>query len=295
MRSDAPSPLGPLRESAKSSPVPPSSRLVDTYLDELESRSIYVIREAAHAYGDKLALLWSMGKDSTTLLHLARKAFLGELPLRVIHIDTSFKFPEIYAFRARLAEAWRLRLEVAANDAALADGMSPKRGRHRCCTALKTEALAQRVERLGLRALLVGIRRDEHAIRAKERYFSPRGADGSWDVAEAALEMWGEPHRVADDTTHCRVHPLLHWREVDVWRYIQREGLPLLELYRASDGRRYRSVGCACCCDAVASEAADVDAIIAEIEQTRVGERSGRAQDKESEFMMQKLRSLGYM
>lgn len=281
---------------SEASLVDASAPPTDDWLDALESRSIYLIREAAHCYGQDLALLWSMGKDSTVMLHLARKAFLGELPLRVIHIDTSFKFPEIYTFRDRVAQDWGLNLQIVRNESALAEGMSPARGRFACCTALKTDALRDAVAALGLRALLVGIRRDEHGIRAKERYFSRREADGTWNLADASLEMWAEYYRVShEDGTHCRVHPLLHWREVDVWRYVARERLPMVDLYRARDGARYRSIGCACCCAAVPSDAADIDAIVAELESTRVAERAGRAQDKEGEFMMQKLRSLGYM
>lgn len=267
-----------------------------SYLDSLESRSIYVIREAAHVHGPRLGLLWSMGKDSTSLVHLARKAFLGDMSLPVIHIDTSFKFREIYEFRARLAERWGLNLVVANNREALDGGMSPDRGRFHCCMALKTEALRQVIQRLGLRALLVGIRRDEHSIRAKERYYSARTRDFSWDLSQPSLEMWAQYHQApGEEGTHMRVHPLLHWQEVDVWRYVKREDLPQVDLYRARDGRRYRSIGCECCCSSVASEATDVDAIIRELESTRLAERAGRAQDKESEFTMQKLRSLGYM
>jgi 3'-phosphoadenosine 5'-phosphosulfate sulfotransferase (PAPS reductase)/FAD synthetase/intein/homing endonuclease len=145
-------------------------------LDELESRSIYVIREAYSQYRD-VGLLWSIGKDSTTLLWLCRKAFLGKIPFPVIHIDTSYKFPQMYKFRDEKAKEWGLNLTIARNDKALADGMCPEKGRLDCCTQLKTDALKECIARMGLKAILLGIRRDEHGIRSKERYFCfPRGA-----------------------------------------------------------------------------------------------------------------------
>ncbi len=150
--------------------------VMNEYLDDLESRSIYIIREAYREYRDKLAVLWSIGKDSTTLLHLVRKAFFGKVPIPVIHIDTSFKFPEIYEFRDKYAKEWNLKLIVARNEKALSEGVSPEKGKLECCTKLKTEALKQAITKYGIKALLLGIRRDEHGIRAKERYFCfPRG------------------------------------------------------------------------------------------------------------------------
>jgi len=144
-------------------------------LDELESKSIYVIREAYSQFKD-IGLLWSVGKDSTTLLWLARKAFLGKIPFPIIHIDTSYKFPEMYRFRDEKAKEWSLNLLVARNEKALSEGMCPDKGRLECCTQLKTIALKEFIGKLKLKALLLGIRRDEHGIRAKERYFCfPQG------------------------------------------------------------------------------------------------------------------------
>jgi len=268
----------------------------DSYLNDLESRSIYIIREAYWEYRDNLAILWSMGKDSTTLVHLARKAFFGNTLIPVMHIDTTFKFKEIYEFRDRYAKRWNLNLIIAKNDTALKKDMSPDKGRFLCCTALKTEALKQALGRYGFKALLVGIRRDEHAIRAKERYFSLRDREFRWDYQSQPLELWAEYYKTQGETgTHFRIHPLLHWREIDIWRYIKRERLPVVDLYFAKNGRRYRSIGCECCCQPVESQADTIDKIIDEIRNTQVTERSGRAQDKEKEYMMQKLRSLGYM
>jgi sulfate adenylyltransferase subunit 2 len=268
----------------------------DSYLDELESKSIYIIREAYWEHKDRIAALWSIGKDSTTLVHLMRKAFIGGVPMPVIHIDTTFKFKPIYAFRDTYAKKWNLRLIIVKNETALQQGMCPEKSRFACCNALKTEALKQAIKTYDLKALLVGIRRDEHAIRAKERYFSERDKEFKWDYQNQPLELWTEYHTTGQDTdAHTRVHPLLHWREIDIWRYIKREKLPVVSLYFAKGHLRYRSIGCACCCQPVASSADTVDKIIRELATSNIAERSGRAQDKEKEYMMQKLRSLGYM
>lgn len=262
-------------------------------LDVLESRSIYLIREAYAKYRN-VAMLWSIGKDSTTLLALCRKAFFGTLPFPVLHIDTGYKFEEIYTFRETYARLWDLDLKVSRNEKALADGMSNEK-KFECCNALKTDALKQALAEYGFEALLLGIRRDEHGIRAKERYFSPRNVEFKWDYTNQPMELWDTYGARQKDTTHQRIHPLLHWREVDVWRYIQREKLPVVNLYFARNGKRYRSIGCECCCAPVDSDATDVRAIVEEVRTSRIGERAGRAQDKESVSTMQKLRALGYM
>ncbi|MFH0863248.1 MAG: sulfate adenylyltransferase subunit CysD [Candidatus Altiarchaeota archaeon] len=264
------------------------------HLDELESKSIYIIREAYHQFRD-IGLLWSIGKDSTTALHLCRKAFYGKLPFPVIHIDTSFKFPEMYKFRDEKAKEWGLKLLVARNEKALSGGMCPGKGRLECCTALKTEALKDYINKLHLKALLLGIRRDEHNVRAKERVFSPRNQEFKWNYKDQPPELWDQYKSKSDEEQHVRVHPLLHWTELDIWEYVRRENIPITGLYLAKDGKRYRSIGCTTCCSPVDSDADTIDKIIEELKTTKVGERSGRAQDKESAYMMQKLRSLGYM
>jgi sulfate adenylyltransferase subunit 2 len=215
--------------------------------------------------------------------------------LLVVHLDTTFKFKQIYAFRERYSKIWGLNLLIARNDEALAKGMSPQSGRFDCCNSLKTETLKQTIAAYGLKALLLAIRRDEHAIRAKERYFSARGREFEWDYYNQPLELWAEYHKPQQDNGHLRIHPLLHWREIDVWRYIKRERLPVVKLYFSVNGKRYRSIGCDCCCSPVESRADNVGRVIKEIEHTRAAERAGRAQDKEKDYMMQKLRSLGYM
>ncbi len=263
-------------------------------LDDLESRSIYIVREAYQQYRN-IALLWSIGKDSTALLWICRKAFFGRLPFPVMHIDTSYKFPEIYQFRDEYAAKWGLNLIVWRNEQALAAGMGPDKSKLDCCGLLKTEALKQAIDANGFSALLLGIRRDEHGIRAKERYFSPRDENFAWDYQNQPAELWDMYKNRYLEGSHVRVHPLLHWTERDIWRYVRRENIPVTDLYFARDGRRYRSIGCKCCCQPVPSTASNLDEMIAELDETRVAERAGRAQDKESTYTMQKLRAMGYM
>lgn len=263
-------------------------------LDTLESESVYILREARSRL-KKLAMLWSVGKDSNALLWMARKAFYGRLPFPLIHIDTSYKPPEMIAFRDRLAKAWELDLIVAQNEAALAAGMAHTRGRVVCCTALKTEPLKAVVAEHGFDGIIAGIRRDEEGTRSKERVFSPRAENAEWEVREQPPELWDQFKTDPPPGGHLRVHPLLHWTELEVWRYIRREGIPVPSLYFANGGRRYRSLGCMPCSGTIASEAASVDEIIAELEATRVAERSGRAQDQEAEDAFERLRTDGYM
>ncbi len=264
------------------------------YLDELENKSIYVIREAYRQFG-KISLLWSIGKDSTTLLWLTRKAFFDRIPFPVLHLDTSYKFREIYEFRDAKAKEWGLDLVVARNEEAIAGGMNPARGKLNCCNALKTDALKMAIAKHGFKALLLGIRRDEHGIRAKERYFSPRDQDFTWNYRNQPPELWDQYKSRQADDNHIRVHPLLHWTELDIWQYVERERIPIVGLYFARDGKRYRSIGCESCCAPVESSADSLVGIVEELKTTTTAERAGRAQDKESDYVMQKLRSLGYM
>ncbi|HLB06645.1 MAG TPA: sulfate adenylyltransferase subunit CysD [Alphaproteobacteria bacterium] len=263
-------------------------------LDLLESQSLYILREAFRKI-DRLALLWSIGKDSNALLWLVRKAFFGHVPFPVVHIDTSYKIPEMIEFRDRMAREWKLDLIVGQNRAALEAGMNHTRGRVTCCSALKTDALKSVIEAHGFRGMIAGIRRDEEGTRAKERVFSPRGAEAQWNFRDQPPEFWDQYKTDFPPEVHLRIHPLLHWTELDVWRYIRRENVPLVGLYFAKNGKRYRSLGCLPCTAPVASEAATLDAIIAELESTRVSERSGRAQDQEAEDAFERLRAEGYM
>jgi len=265
-----------------------------SHLDKLENQSIFIIREAYSQFRN-VAMLWSIGKDSTCLLWLVRKAFFGRIPFPALHIDTGYKFKEIYEFRDRYAREWNLNLLVARNEEAIAAGMGPDKGKFNCCNELKTVALKQAIARYGFKALYLGIRRDEHGIRAKERVFSPRDEDFEWDYKNQPPELWDQYKTKAAEEEHLRIHPLLGWREIDIWQYIQKENIPVTSLYFARNGKRLRSIGCETCCGPVDSDADTIDKIIDELKTTRVSERSGRAQDKESDYMMQKLRSLGYM
>ncbi len=265
-----------------------------THLDKLENQSIFIIREAYSQFRD-VAMLWSIGKDSTTLLWLVRKAFFGQIPFPVLHIDTGYKFKDIYEFRNKYAGLWNLNLIVARNEDAINKGMGPEKGKFKCCNELKTLALKQAIARHGFKALYLGIRRDEHGIRAKERVFSPRDEDFEWDYKNQPPELWDQYKTKAAEEEHLRIHPLLGWRELDVWEYVKRENIPVVELYFAKDGKRYRSIGCETCCNPVESNADTIDKVVEELRTSKVAERSGRAQDKEDDYMMQKLRSLGYM
>lgn len=264
------------------------------HISKLENQSIFIIREA-YAQFRKVAMLWSIGKDSTTLLWLMRKAFYGKIPFPVMHIDTGRKFNEIYEFRDKYAKEWGLNLIVAKNDTALSDGMGPDKGKFECCTELKTNALKKAIDKYKFKALYLAIRRDEHGIRAKERIFSPRDVDFEWDYKNQPPELWDQYKTKAKEEEHLRVHPILGWREIDVWEYIRKENIPITSLYVAKKGKRYRSIGCECCCSPVDSSADSLDKIVDELATSKVSERSGRAQDKESAYIMQKLRSLGYM
>lgn len=266
----------------------------DDQFRELENKSIFIIREAFKKF-KKIAVLCSMGKDSVVVLWLSRKAFFGKIPFPVIHLDTSYKFPEIYDYRDKIAKDWDLDLIIARNEEALKNGMGPKKGKLACCTALKTEALKQVIAKEKIEALLLGIRRDEHGIRSKERYFSPRDKNFQWDYKNQPTEMWDFYSQLAEDQDHMRIHPILDWTELDVWRYVKQEKIPVNPLYFSRHGKRYRSLGCMPCTKAVKSHADTIDKIIAELKTTQISERSGRDQDKEKAYVMQRLRVLGYM
>jgi len=265
-----------------------------THLDALENQSIHILREAFNRL-DKIAMLWSIGKDSNVMLWLARKAFFGHVPFPVIHVDTTYKIPEMIEFRDRMAQEWKLPIIVGKNEAALAAGMGPQEGRVNCCTALKTDGLKAVIAQGGYQGVIAGIRRDEEGTRAKERVFSPRNAQAEWDVKDQPPEFWDQYKTDFPPGTHLRIHPLLAWTELDVWRYIARESIPVVDLYFAKGGKRYRSLGCAPCTGSIASTATTVDEIIAELETTHLSERAGRAQDKESEDAFERLRAGGYM
>lgn len=263
-------------------------------LDELEAQSIFIIREA-YAKFKRLGMLWSIGKDSTVLLWLVRKAFLGRCQIPLIHIDTTFKIPEMIEYRDRFVKGWNLPLIVGQNKEALQAGMNPSLGKLECCTALKTTGLQQLIQDHKFQAIMLGIRRDEEGTRAKERIFSPRNRDFEWDFKDQPPELWDQFQTDYPPDVHVRVHPLLQWTELDVWEYIKREQIPVIDLYFSKNGKRYRSLGCAPCTGSVESNASTVEEIIEELKMSKTSERAGRAQDQVDTHAMQKLRVKGYM
>ncbi|MCL4379124.1 MAG: sulfate adenylyltransferase subunit CysD [Candidatus Marsarchaeota archaeon] len=254
----------------------------------LEEKSIFILREAKQKFKN-VAALWSMGKDSTTMLALARKAFLGEVPFPVIHIDNRIDFPETYTFREYLTKKWKLNLIVAYSD------IKPDSIGSACCGQNKPDTLKRVMKQYGFDALIVSIRRDEHGIRSKERYASPRTKNFEWKYKDQPAELWDDYSSKLDEGGHIRIHPLLDWNEIDVWSYIKEEKIPVNPLYFSRNGFRYRSLGCSNCTVPVKSSAKNVTDIIKELETTKIEERSGRSMDKESEYVMSRLRSLGYM
>ena len=291
------------------------------HLDALEARSVFLLREA-YANFKHLCMLWSIGKDSTVLLWLARKAFFGHVPFPLVHIDTSFKIPEMIAYRDRLAAEWHLNLIYGENHDALRARRTFPDGavdRLTCCGLLKTEALKKTLsgewprhrfnpdtrsydidpDREPFTGVIAGIRADEEGSRSKERYFSPRDKRNEWDVADQPPEFWNQYKTEFAPGTHVRIHPLLDWTELNIWEYIDRERVPTVSLYYdQGDGRRYRSLGCYPCTQGIRSIARTPAEIVEELrtgQLATVAERSGRAQDSEDEGGLEKLRRNGYM
>lgn len=261
-------------------------------LDELEAQSIYVLREAQNRLSP-LAMLWSIGKDSNVLLWLARKAFFGRVPFPVALLDTGKEFPEVYALRDRLIAEWHLDyIDAPCPGIEETDPTLPPNAR---AAARKTLGLRRLITGRGLKGMIVGIRRDEQAIRGKERVFSPRDAAGDWDRHAQPAEFWDHFGAEPPNGGHVRVHPLLEWTELDVWRYVEREKVPVCELYFARNGKRFRSLGESDITIPVPSNAASVAEIIAELAITRQSERAGRTMDNESEDAFERLRASGYM
>jgi sulfate adenylyltransferase subunit 2 len=263
-----------------------------TELDALEADSVYILREARRCVRP-LCLLWSMGKDSTALLWLARKAFLGNIPFPIVQLDTEMELPEVYAFRDRIAAEWQLDLRVElCPPESEADPELPPGAR---AAARKTAGLRRLLSANGYRGVILGIRRDEQAVRAKERVFSPRGPDGDWDFHNQPIELWD--HYATDPPAggHVRIHPLLDWTEVDIWRYHKRENIPFVPLYLERDGKRYRSLGEKNITEPIESTASTIDEMIAELEASHAPERAGRTMDHEREDAFERLRTAGYM
>jgi sulfate adenylyltransferase subunit 2 len=264
----------------------------DLELNRLESQAIAIIRDAYRLFSPS-CVLWSMGKDSTALLWLMRKAFLGTIPMPVMLLDTGMELPEVYAFRDRIAAEWNL--DYRNEDCPSEESCDPSLPPQSRAAARKSEGLRNAIATGGYRAVFVGIRRDEQATRAKERIVSPRALDGNWNVREQPPEFWGYTLTDVPHGGHVRVHPLLAWTELDVWRYTRRENIPIVPLYLARDGYRYRSLGEKNITKPIASNADSIDAIIDELIATREPERAGRTMDQESEASFEQLRAGGYM
>jgi len=265
---------------------------MSSHLSTLEANSITIIREA-YARVKPLGMLWSIGKDSTVLAWLARKAFFGRIPFPLIHLDTGMELDEVYEYRDRYTRDWNL--DLISEDCPPYEAMDPSLPPNTRAAARKTEGLKQLIAARGMRGILVGIRRDEQAHRSKERIFSPRANSGSWDYKDQPAEFWGFYKTEFDQDTHLRIHPLLAWTEEDIWRYIKREGIPVVPLYFARDGMRYRSLGEKNITKPVPSTAATIDEIIEEVRSSKTSERAGRTMDNETEDAFERLRTTGYM
>lgn len=297
-------------------------------LDQLEQQSVYIFREAFRHF-ERLCMLWSIGKDSTVLLWLARKAFFGHVPFPLVHIDTSYKLPEMITYRDKLALEYKLTMIVGQNVDAikagktfpatqhLPEGHPDKISRLQCCGLLKKDALANTLsgvwprQKLNLatgryeidpdrdpyHGVIVGARADEEGSRSKERYFSPRDKNNAWDIGEQPPEFWNQFKTDFAPGTHVRIHPLLDWTELHIWEYIKREKIPTVSLYyNQGNGTRYRSLGCGPCQAPIQSNSKNVDDIIAELKSGKlknIAERSGRLQD--GKHGLEELRRDGYM
>ncbi len=262
------------------------------HLETLENKSIYIIREAYNRL-EKLGMLWSLGKDSNVMLWLARKAFFGHVPFPVVHVDTEKKFAEMYEFRDRYAREWGLNLIVGTcPPIEEIDATLPPAAR---AAARKTEGLKALLARESFTGVFAGIRRDEESTRAKERVFSPRGEAGEWHFRDQPPEFWDQFKTDFPPGAHIRIHPLLHWSEIDIWLYTLRENIPTVPLYFSKAGKRYRSLGDEDITHPIASEAKTIEEIIAELRETTAAERAGRAMDHEAEDAFERLRANGYM
>lgn len=291
------------------------------HLDKLEAQSVYILREAYREFKN-IGMLWSIGKDSTVLLWLARKAFFGHVPIPLVHIDTHYKIPEMITYRDRLALEWKLTMIYGENSEALREKRTfpdEKVDRISCCQDLKSEALKNTLSGEWTRytldhqtgkyvvdpnkekftGVIVGVRADEEGSRSKERYFSPRDKENDWDVGDQPPEFWNQFKTDFAPGTHIRIHPLLDWTELNIWEYIERENIPVTSLYfDQGNGKRYRSLGCYPCTSPVDSTSKNVAEIIEELKGGKfanIAERSGRAQDKDDGGGLETLRRGGYM
>lgn len=295
-----------------------------SHLDLLEAEAIHIFRDAAAQFR-RPVLLYSIGKDSTVLLHLARKAFWpAQVPFPLLHIDTTWKFREMIAFRDKTARDFGLDLIVHTNEEGLAKGINPIDFAPSIYTdVMKTVPLKQALDKYGFDAAFGGARRDEEASRAKERVFSFRAQGHRWDPRRQRPEMWRLLNGRLGAGETVRVFPLSNWTERDVWRYILREKLDVVPLYFAKerptivrngqilmrdDDRlilkpgeeikmrrvRFRTLGCYPLTAAVESDAADLEAVVAETVGARTSERQGRLIDHDQVGAMEKKKQEGY-
>ncbi len=303
-------------------PVVPPERL--THLRQLEAESLHILREVAAEFQNPV-MLYSIGKDSAVMLHLARKAFHpGKLPFPLLHIDTTWKFREMITFRDSFCRQHGFDLHVHRNEQAVADGINPfDYTSQKYTTVLKTHALLEALEQGGYDAAFGGARRDEEKSRAKERVYSFRDRFGQWDPKNQRPELWSLYNSRLDRGESIRVFPLSNWTELDIWLYIYLENIEIVPLYFAAerpvverDGQlimvddermrllpgetpqlewvRFRTLGCYPLTAAVRSTATTLPAIIGEMIATRYSERAGRLIDHDEEASMELKKREGY-
>jgi sulfate adenylyltransferase subunit 2 len=301
-----------------------------SYLKQLESESIHIMREVAAEFKNPV-MLYSVGKDSSVMVRLAQKAFHpGKIPFPLMHVDTGYKFPEMYEFRDRFCKEIGARLIVHRNEEWIAKKAHPTvLGNDTCCQYLKTQALLEGLRSREFDAAFGGARREEEKSRAKERVFSLRDEFGQWDPKNQRPELWDLYNtRIGEDQT-VRVFPLSNWTEHDVWQYIKLEKIPIVPIYFAKKrpvvvrkgimipvekldialGKdreraeelgvrevscRFRSLGCIPCTGAVESTATTIDEIIAEVAAARKSERENRVIDLTSDSSMEQKKKEGY-
>jgi len=295
-----------------------------THLQRLEAESIHIMREVL-AESENPVMLYSIGKDSSVMLHLAMKAFHpARPPFPLLHVDTTWKFREMIEFRDNLARDLGLDLIVHINQDGVAQGIGPyTHGSQIHTDVMKTQSLKQALDRYGFDAAFGGARRDEEKSRAKERVFSFRDAQHRWDPKNQRPELWRLYNGRVRKGESIRVFPLSNWTELDIWQYIYQENIPIVPLYYAKqrpvverDGMlimvdderlplrpgeqpearlvRFRTLGCYPLTGAVESTATDLPSIIEEMLITRTSERSGRAIDHDSSASMEKKKQEGY-
>lgn len=295
----------------------------NSYLKSLEAESIYIFREVVAQF-ETPVLLYSIGKDSSVLLHLAMKAFHpAPIPFPLLHVDTTWKFREMISFRDKIAAQYGVKLIVHINQEGIAANVNPLEDSAHHTHVMKTEGLRQALEMFKFDAAIGGARRDEEKSRAKERVFSHRTADHRWDPKNQRPEIWKLYNGRIKQGESMRVFPLSNWTELDVWQYIASEDIPVVPLYFAAprpivwrsgsmimvddermklhDGEvpelrlvRFRSLGCYPLTCAVDSAADSIEAIVDELLTTTASERQGRVIDRDQSNSMEKKKEEGY-